>query len=368
MYRRDLWDATSYEVRSAVPAFIFADFVDSLRKQSKPTVSKQNADSLSLLAEEFAFADLRAECEAFAQNPLTAHDDRITALERQVLAMQSHLTRLDDVFFCHERELARLSGLIEGIGLPPGPPDHHSNPERHPESDAELDPQSDPHWESESDPEFDFGAPDGAVGEPPSTTEPSPQVRDGLPTLGCLPVGTLPSVQTSQMAFPRIKIERARRGNSMDGLISYLTKRHGGNVHETGILAITSKSVFADNPDLAAKNVADLATDSRFGSDDGPGQWICWDFRDLVVRPTNYGMRGGSVNAWVLEGSMDGTNWKEMDRRADVGDFDGREPAFFEVACPEECRFVRMTQNLPTGAREQIVTLHAVEFFGQLFE
>jgi hypothetical protein len=35
---------------------------------------------------------------------------------------------------------------------------------------------------------------------------------------------------------------------SLEGIISYLTKKHGGNVHEKGIVTIASKSVYDDDP------------------------------------------------------------------------------------------------------------------------
>jgi hypothetical protein len=36
---------------------------------------------------------------------------------------------------------------------------------------------------------------------------------------------------------------------SVEGIISYLTRKHGGNVHDKGIVTITSKSVHDDNSD-----------------------------------------------------------------------------------------------------------------------
>jgi hypothetical protein len=70
---------------------------------------------------------------------------------------------------------------------------------------------------------------------------------------------------------------------SLQGIISYLTKKHGGNIHEKGIVTITSKSVLNDDPKYALKSVADFASDSYFHSKNEPGQWICWDFREMRV-------------------------------------------------------------------------------------
>jgi hypothetical protein len=61
---------------------------------------------------------------------------------------------------------------------------------------------------------------------------------------------------------------------SLDGILCHLTMEHLGNVHEKGIVTITSKSV-RDGPKHSPANVTNLTSDSAFVSEDGPGQWIC---------------------------------------------------------------------------------------------
>jgi hypothetical protein len=41
-----------------------------------------------------------------------------------------------------------------------------------------------------------------------------------------------------------------KEAKSVDGIISYLTRKHGGNVHGKGIATITSKSVMYDAPNM----------------------------------------------------------------------------------------------------------------------
>jgi hypothetical protein len=63
---------------------------------------------------------------------------------------------------------------------------------------------------------------------------------------------------------------------SLDGIFWHLTMEHLGNVHEKGIVTITSKSVSVqDGPNYFPANVANLTSDSAFVSEDGSGQWIC---------------------------------------------------------------------------------------------
>jgi hypothetical protein len=88
----------------------------------------------------------------------------------------------------------------------------------------------------------------------------------------------------------------------------YLTKKHRGNVHEKGIVAITSKSLFEGDPSNAAQNVADLKSDSEFYSEEEvPGQWICWDFGRMRICPTHYTIPCEHLKSWVVECSVDGT-------------------------------------------------------------
>jgi hypothetical protein len=85
------------------------------------------------------------------------------------------------------------------------------------------------------------------------------------------------------------------------------------NVHDKGIVTITSKSVFSDPPVCAPRNVAHLTEDSGFLSKNAQPQWIGWDFRELRVRPTHYTINGDE-QSWLVERSLDGEVWTEMDR------------------------------------------------------
>jgi hypothetical protein len=63
---QELFPATSYAVQSSVPVDLFEQFVSSLKTQTKISVTKGNAASLSLLAREFFLGELAAECAAFS--------------------------------------------------------------------------------------------------------------------------------------------------------------------------------------------------------------------------------------------------------------------------------------------------------------
>jgi hypothetical protein len=73
----------------------------------------------------------------------------------------------------------------------------------------------------------------------------------------------------------------------LGGLVSHLMAKWGGNIHGNGVVEITASSLIGSN--YAARNAADLGDkDSRFQSQDTPGQWICWDFKTLRIETTHY--------------------------------------------------------------------------------
>jgi hypothetical protein len=155
----------------------------------------------------------------------------------------------------------------------------------------------------------------------------------------------------------------------LEGIISYLTKKHGGNVREKGIVTITSNAV-ARNADCGPKNVGDLTSNSPFCSRGEPGEWVCWDFRKMRVRPTHYTLRTPELRSWVVEGSQDGESWTELDRQRNNQDFKtgAKQTSSFAVSNSPECRFIRLTQTARNHLNSDHLFFCAVEFFGTLCE
>jgi hypothetical protein len=154
------------------------------------------------------------------------------------------------------------------------------------------------------------------------------------------------------------------RAKSMEGIISYLASRDDQNPAMSGTLSITSKSIF--NGD--ARQLANMRDNSGFWSEDAPDQWVCWDFGEMRVLPTHYTITGLWLQSWVLEGSLDATDWFEIDRQTDNTDFHNRNIASFAVQDPGECRLIRLTQRSTCQSGWHRLTLDAVEFFGTLRE
>jgi hypothetical protein len=90
----------------------------------------------------------------------------------------------------------------------------------------------------------------------------------------------------------------------------------------------------------------------------------------MRVRPTHYTIGACDVKSWIVEGSEDGQEWTEIDRRIDNQDFSSwtATAASFDILQSSEFRFIRLTQ---TGKRHDgrgYLSLRAVEFFGTLFQ
>jgi hypothetical protein len=99
------------------------------------------------------------------------------------------------------------------------------------------------------------------------------------------------------------------------GIIGYLSSKHGGNVADRGIVSVSSSS---SRPACPARHAVDLQTTTIFQSDNSPNQWLCYDFKDRKVEATHYSIHGYSsdfyLRSWVLEGSLDGSKWDEVDQ------------------------------------------------------
>jgi hypothetical protein len=99
---------------------------------------------------------------------------------------------------------------------------------------------------------------------------------------------------------------RRREGFPLVGIISKLTRMHGGNVHERGIINVSASSVVSTNKSYAAQNAVDLDQQNIFYSPNEPNQWLCFDFKDRRIQLTNYSIAAHTsyfLRSWVVEGS-----------------------------------------------------------------
>jgi hypothetical protein len=72
--------------------------------------------------------------------------------------------------------------------------------------------------------------------------------------------------------------------------------------------------------------------------------------------------------SWVVERSLDGEAWTEIDRRTDHNVFLLLEMASYPVSKAAECRFIRLTQTGKNHFGTNKLTINIFEFFGTLLE
>jgi hypothetical protein len=84
---------------------------------------------------------------------------------------------------------------------------------------------------------------------------------------------------------------------------------------------------------------------------DRPNPWICYDFKDMNIKPTHYTLRsrrGCNLNHlrfWTLEGSRDGSEWIKLDRRENNTELNSqRAIAPFPVSRSDEVHMIRLRQ------------------------
>jgi hypothetical protein len=180
--------------------------------------------------------------------------------------------------------------------------------------------------------------------------------------------------RTSESAFSQSGVGgrtfSPSQDGSLDGIIAQLTREHGGNVQDRGIVDITAKSVKSPH---VPKFAADLESENCFDSTNSPDQWLCYDFRTRRVRPTHYSIQPYFSNyylrSWVLEGSNDGSSWTVLDSQKDNSLMNLSHPiGTFAVSQSTDWRFLRLRQTGKNAKGDHYLVITAFELFGQLIE
>jgi hypothetical protein len=182
------------------------------------------------------------------------------------------------------------------------------------------------------------------------------------------------------------------------GIITYLTRECGRNVHDCQVVEVTSGSfeketeganphsgAYDNRPEYTAKNATGLKAISCFysayrekkeGIPHTGNNWLCYDFKERRIVPTHCAIRTNNVDpggphlkSWLVETSVDGKTWREVARKEDHRKFNG--PGFtgtFAVAGGGECRFIRLGNIGRNHRRNDCLSSSAWEIFGSLIE
>ncbi|KAK8843052.1 hypothetical protein M9Y10_025240 [Tritrichomonas musculus] len=166
--------------------------------------------------------------------------------------------------------------------------------------------------------------------------------------------------------------------NSLFGIIYHLSGECGGNVHDEGIVSITSSSVHGSQ---FPKYVADLPnnnTGNYFMSANETNSWLQINFKDMKIRPTHYTIRTYSagpknyhLKSWIIEGSNNfHENWKVLDSQNSVNYLTYANATYtFEIKEQNPDEYYKLLRIRIAGINDAdnfILILSNLEFFGSL--
>jgi hypothetical protein len=172
----------------------------------------------------------------------------------------------------------------------------------------------------------------------------------------------------TSLAFP-LKI-----GPPPDGIVAYLTRKHGGNPATKGVVTVTLSSTWEVG--RMGPNVFDFMTDTNAcaGRIRTEAQWIDFDFHEMRVRPTHYWIRSyagfAHLKSWVLQCVDDSDHPVNLDEQTDTVVLNSSYAiATFAVAHPRRCSIIRLKTTGHTHiSGNWRVIISGFELFGSLRE
>lgn len=107
--------------------------------------------------------------------------------------------------------------------------------------------------------------------------------------------------------------------NSFSGILNFLRKKSNKNIESE--VEITGSSVLDSSDRHQPRNVVDYENQSNeFYTKDQPDNWICFDFKEHRIIPTDYTIKSydciqnyRSAKSWKLEVSNDNNSWEVID-------------------------------------------------------
>mgnify|MGYP001087271975 CR=1 FL=1 len=156
--------------------------------------------------------------------------------------------------------------------------------------------------------------------------------------------------------------------DKFDGIINYLKNESNYNI---GITSSTTHS------SLIPSNVIEYEDRNKwFHSKDQPNNWICFDFNEKRIIPSNYKIRSSiyDVNqhnprSWNIEGSNDNANWEILSEEKDSQYLNGKHLVhLFTInnKITKEYRYIRMRLTGKNWMDYDYFMLDSFELYGNL--
>jgi hypothetical protein len=415
---RSLAEAKSYQVRSSVLSDVFEAFVESLNGQTKISVTKENAVDLHILATEFDVDTLADECAEFPISVREFSDlsQQVSRLERRVSTCTKTSLKLEESIQSQEGNFEHLRLEVQSVVTPAR--EFETDVDAHEEAletlrseirklklqtESVIDsPSVDQQKRSLDDvkgrlkfcllnfPMKQRGSLDGILSY--LADKHDPHLHDAgvvIVTTKSVPLDrglcTCVAHGTDYISQPWFDCRTCHLVEDLGCCdVCARTCHKGHDVIDCGIHSrcycdcgdgasgvCQCLKPATGEPEYRPKFVIDFGSGEFFYSTNEPEQWVCLDFRQISVRPTHYTLAAGWLKSWVIEGSLDGANWTELDRQTDTQDFANLRrlaAASFTVAHPEESRFIRLSQTVENHNGDDVLLLGAFQCFGTISE
>ena len=183
-----------------------------------------------------------------------------------------------------------------------------------------------------------------------------------------------PEISNNYQKANRIRetLIKPDKEHPMHGVLWVLGQKCGGNVHNKGVVDITSSTTDYNEP----YEVANEDWKDYWYSKEEPFPWLCVDFKEMSFKPTNYTLRTfncgpgySHIKTWVLEGSNDGENWTVIDSQTNCN-LMNQKRATIIFNCNSDSSFHKLRLKM-TGRNHHNGTylcLSGIDFFGTLKE
>ncbi|KAK8888273.1 hypothetical protein M9Y10_039339 [Tritrichomonas musculus] len=159
------------------------------------------------------------------------------------------------------------------------------------------------------------------------------------------------------------------KGNEFKGILNYLRNKSNDQIEKE--ICITASSTSSDD---LPQNVVIFENDQKyFYSRNFENSWLCFDFKDHKVIPTNYTIKSLNSNhnlkTWVIEGSNDNSEWEKIDEQ---NEFPGLKEYFqvctFNISNSESksFRYIRLLQTGKSCCDQNYLVMTSFELYGTL--
>lgn len=119
-------------------------------------------------------------------------------------------------------------------------------------------------------------------------------------------------------------------------------------------------------------------TSKYFYSARTTGNWLCLEFKNYLVIPSAYTLRtgsfgttGGHLKSWVLEGSIDNSNWTEIDQQNNCSYLKGSllfHTFQIDNKNNDKFKYLRVRSTGKNWSGNVSLLFEAIEIFGKLIE